>query len=92
MRPNIKKITKIDDKSVIMEVDFNNKKCNNCDIEINRTETWIAITNDLKEKTLCESCLKLMITSNNIIFYDTLEFYQKRKKSGFIDNLIKNRR
>lgn len=65
--------------------------CDVCSKEITVTQSFVLIVEkSLTSYIVCETCGKLKkCDGNKVIFLDTLEFYQKRLKSGFIEQFLK---
>ena len=71
-----------------VEVEIKSKSCNMCQNILTPSTTFVQITDDLETACLCSNCVNSK-TGKKVIFKDSLENYEKRKKTGAINQLFK---
>lgn len=85
MIPKVIPVIKDQEKKIDCKV----LQCEDCPAILNENTAYVYLDKEkMKAHLACENCLKIQITSKQVVFSDTYEFYLKRKKSGFIDQIV----
>lgn len=84
----IKKMMKEDSPNTIVEENAGKIFCKFCRNKLSKESCQVIIDKDCNQAFSCHSCLRMQMSTKQVIYHDNWEFFFKRWKSGFIKSMI----